>query len=329
MKTRTDPHRPSAITPADYVLEDYFGYERCGTQEDPETGRDVPILEPYGEEARQAYLNGKQVGVYTGNSEKCDACGARYIHGATLFHKPTGGFVTFGQDCSTKYLSLRTLSKRERADRAWARLRRREAKAKNRILLAAHPGINAALKTDHYISRDLRAKAIKWGGLSDRQVELAFKLVGDTAKREAEKADAVPAPEGRFEVTGEILCTKIQDGFYGPQEKMLVKIETPDGHWKAWGTYPKSLQDVENRLLAEDQKRRDKEHDAATAKAAAELLEKLKTDPQADFPYVPKEHSTFTMKGQKVTFTATFERSDDDEDFAFFKRPSKAQGVAA
>ncbi len=277
MKTRTDPHRPSAIIPADYTLVDYFGVERCGTEEDPETGRDVPILEPYGEEARQTYFNGPQVGIYTDNSEKCDACGARYIHGATLSHKPSGGVLTFGQDCAEKYLSMRTLSKRERADRAWAKRNRRVAKAKNRILLAAHPGINAALKTDHYISRDLRAKAIKWGGLSDRQIELAFKLVGDAAKRAAEKADAVPAPEGRFEVTGEILCIKIQDGFYGPQTKMLVKIKAEDGHWKAWGTYPSSL--------------------------AAE-------------------------RGDTIKFTATFERSDKDEDFAFFKRPAKAQEVA-
>lgn len=278
MKTRTDPHRPSAITPADYALVDYFGVERTGTEECPESGRDIAILESYGDDARRTYFDGPQAGIYTGNSVKCDACGACYIHGATLLHKPSGGYVTFGQNCSTKYLELRTLSKRERADRAWAKRNRRVAKAKNRILLAAHPGINAALKTDHYISRDLRAKAIKWGGLSDRQVELAFKLVGDAAKRAAEKADAVPAPEGRFEVVGELLVIKSQESFYGPQLKMLVKIKTADGHWKAWGTCPRSL--------------------------------------DAD-------------RGDQVKFTATFERSDKDEDFAFFKRPAKAQRVTA
>ncbi len=270
MKIRTDPHRPGAIVISDYTLIDYFGVMTF-----PDESGEGCDKEAYGTEAMDQYAAGPIAGIWP-HQDKCDVCGACFVHGALLRHEPTGLFLTIGQVCATKYFCIAGLRKGERASRALVRIRRRQAKAKNRIMLAKNPGINAALKTDHYISRDLRDKAIRWGGLSDRQIVLAFKLVADVAKREAEKADAVPAPEGRFEVTGEIVCIKTQDGFYGPQEKMLVKIKTEGGHWKAWGTYPSSL-------------------------AAA--------------------------RGDTVKFTATFERSDKDEDFAFFKRPTKAHEV--
>ncbi len=55
---------------------------------------------------------------------------------------------------------------------------------------------------------------------------------------EAAAADPVPVTDARINITGEILCIKSQDSFYGTVLKMLVRA--PQG-FKVWGSYPMSL----------------------------------------------------------------------------------------
>ena len=53
-------------------------------------------------------------------------------------------------------------------------------------------------------------------------------------------AKPVPAASGRVLIKGEVLTVREQEGFYGPQIKMLVKAE--DG-WKVWGSVPSAIAD--------------------------------------------------------------------------------------
>lgn len=242
MRIRTDVHRPSAIVPADYDLVDYFGVMTVPGEYN-EDG-DSAIREPYGEHAMAAYDDGPRVDLWP-DLERCDVCGARFVHGAVMTHRPTGLLLSIGHDCAAKYLSLRSLSRNQRADRAARRLKRRAARRKMRAMLAAVPGINAALKTDHYISKDLRASALKWGDLSEKQVALAFKI----AKEESEKTPeptAVPIPDfgdKRVVITGRVLGIKGQEGWGYNQFvwKMLVQVEAEGGAFKLWGTVPEAL----------------------------------------------------------------------------------------
>lgn len=90
------------------------------------------------------------------------------------------------------------------------------------------------------------------------------------AAQEAEYEAAEPCPTGRVAITGDVITTKLQEGYYNDTWKMLVK---DDRGFKVWGSIPSSL------------------------KAA---------------------------RGDRVTFMAAVEPSEDDEKFGFFKRPTKA-----
>ena len=74
--------------------------------------------------------------------------------------------------------------------------------------------------------------------LSESQINAIIRIHGEKQTRTATEArfeGTKSCPEGRFEVTGVVLSTKVQDGQYGMQFKMLLKC---DGGFKIWGTIP-------------------------------------------------------------------------------------------
>ena len=104
--------------------------------------------------------------------------------------------------------------------------------------------LEEALEADHYISRDLKAGLAKWYKMSPKQIALAFKLVKDVAEREAREAakaakvasgELAPCPEKekRFTVTGRLISTRVEEGYYGVNTKMLVE---DDRGFRVWGT---------------------------------------------------------------------------------------------
>ena len=102
------------------------------------------------------------------------------------------------------------------------------------------------------------------------------------ARKAAEDAlPRIPVPEGRQQVSGEVVSVKTEDNRYaryGPATvKMLVR---DDRGFKVWSTAPSSLLDEPS------------------------------------------------LKGRRVTFTASLTRSGDDEHFGFGKRPTKASFLA-
>lgn len=104
---------------------------------------------------------------------------------------------------------------------------------------------------DEDTALDIVSRLIKWGNISDKaasflgtlldRIDRAPEIAAEKAAAKAlEMANAkpVPAVEGRVLVKGEVLTVREQEGFYGPQIKMLVKAE--DG-WKVWGTVPSAI----------------------------------------------------------------------------------------
>lgn len=92
---------------------------------------------------------------------------------------------------------------------------------------------------------DIVQSVIKYGHLSEKQISYLKILLDkiNTAEereeqREEERKNAKPAPEGRMEITGVVLGTRTDEGYYGKTWKMLV--QHADG-WKLWTTVPLGL----------------------------------------------------------------------------------------
>jgi hypothetical protein len=113
----------------------------------------------------------------------------------------------------------------------------RERKAAE--FLASRPELKAALETDLEDARkqaildDMYNRLKRWGDLSEKQVAYAIKLA--TQQPDPPAGDV---PTGRVDVEGAVLTVKVQDGYYGSQIKMLVKL---DNGAKLWGTCPAAI----------------------------------------------------------------------------------------
>jgi len=93
--------------------------------------------------------------------------------------------------------------------------------------------------------RDIVAKLVRYGSISEKQTNFVSALVQKIGKRAeteaaraAESEAAAPCPSGRTWVKGEVLTTKRGEGPYGPTHKMLVKDETG---FKVWCSVPRDL----------------------------------------------------------------------------------------
>lgn len=104
------------------------------------------------------------------------------------------------------------------------------------------------------------------------------------------KAEATPVVEGNGVITGTVLSTKNVESYYGTTTKMLV---LDDRNFKVWGTLPSALEGSYTWNEARG------DYDEVVA----------------------------ASKGDRVSFVANVEASDDDKSFGFFKRPRKAAFV--
>lgn len=112
------------------------------------------------------------------------------------------------------------------------------------------------------------------------------------AERQAEHQAAEAITAGKQMITGEIISTKWVDGFaYG--QRVLKMVVRDDRGFKVWGTVPQAIIDE------------------------AVYQTQIRFGPDTSYDYG-------VLKGQRVTFSATVEASNDDDKFGFFKRPTKA-----
>lgn len=110
------------------------------------------------------------------------------------------------------------------------------------------------------------------------------------AERQAEHAAAESISAGKQTITGTIISTKLVHGF-AYNQKVLKMVVKDDRGFKLYGTVPQAIID-------------------AGAESTICLGEE-----RWDYE---------DLKGQRVTFSATVQASDDDDKFGFFKRPTMA-----
>lgn len=271
---RTDIHRAGAIVPADYQIalsyslgnsnnppfrtnceREIVGYEKCADCTSDGCGNPhyhTPIYAKHAEGlgccVTGLRLRGERFAEHGGNGH-CTACGAAYIYGDVWRHT-SGEHIHVGHMCAHKYglLADRSAFELELGRRKQAQAvevqRALSAEARGKIL-AENPGLAEALEVSHYIIADIRARFVRTLRISPAQIALVFKLANEIKNPAPPRPEErhVPAPEGRVTFKGSIVSAKWHEGDWGSALKVVVKVETPDGSWLAWGTAPARLLD--------------------------------------------------------------------------------------
>lgn len=249
--TRHDAHRPSQIDPADYeyVGQEHLRIESLGDCLELESNR-----------ARiQAHMK-RTGGRYSTHAHggNCMVCGSvNAVYTVLFYHEKTNSYVRMGQDCALKCDMGDAEAFRTFRTSIQDALARGRGQAKARAILQEKGLLRCweIWKDDSQVAReettirDIVGRLVLYGNITDPQERFLGRLLHsiDTraeraAQRAAEHAAADPCPEGRVEIRGKVLTTKIQDGFRGPVEKMLVQDERG---FKVWGTVPGSLAGIE------------------------------------------------------------------------------------
>jgi hypothetical protein len=300
--TRTDIHRPQTFDPAQYEIIDWLDTKA------PEffPGMPLDMFERAMNDWRARITrhfpdyrtDGDNAGLTT-----CSHCGAHFRWAAVVRHIPTGDLLTIGEQCADNRLTLPNRAEfaakfiKDRAARERAAAEKAAVKA---AFQAEYADVieylaDIDIEDGHPFLGDMKMLLNRKGALTENQAKAVRKFAARAAmyaaQRAAEQAALANAPalaEGRYLIEGEIATTKWQDSIYGGALKMLVKLDNGN---KVWGTVPAALSDLTYA-----------EVDHATGKVTEGI----------------------DLKGQRVRFTAQVTRSNDDEHFGYFKRPTGA-----
>lgn len=230
--------------------------------------------------------------------DPCGRCGGEgYVHGTRVYNG-----ICFdcdgakGMMSTVKALRARESSRISSRNRAIRKLNKKRNDHTARLLAAVEQEPVLAAWVDHMeengFLQDLWSKAFDYD-LSEKQVAAAARSIERKLNHEAkiaeEKANSVEAPEGKHHMAGVIRSVKLHEDNYGYHETYTWKmVVREDNGYTVWATVPSKILE------------------AAHAEG---------TDPEQ-------------LKGRRVEFTATLERSRTDNTFAFAKRPSKASLAA-
>lgn len=237
-------HNPVNFDPSRYEVVDYFDNKRP-----PYFGQPI---EAYEQEVKfwQDELKATFGPDYIKKIHRCIHCGNGRVRWITATrYLPTGEMVVFGSDCTYRLdfankqeWKLAVLKSKAEAGHAKMKIwKAREAfLVKNPAFVTAIEQAKNPVHAKNTFVQDVIAKLNQYGSLSERQVAAVLKSLARDIEFAAGKAAEVvevkgPAPEGRQTVTGVILSTKQVEGYYGWQQKMLVKLTNNS---KVWLTVP-------------------------------------------------------------------------------------------
>jgi len=247
MSTRSDPHRPSDVDPADYRLV-------CQFDDHHEDGYAYWL-------DREMELNeaDKFIGHYQGNGY-CDVCGtgSRIRYGFIFYHTPSAQTVVVGSECA----ALLGLSSKDQAE---------QRKVREAARITAKRDEWLAADADHRLAYDWakmmvelgqavpgyrpsdgwRAKFVtgvdRYGYSTEKFVASILRDRERTLERAAldaeRKATRCPVIAGDgIEIAGEVLSVKLHESDFGDRIVMTVK---DDRGFLVWGSRPAGISSVE------------------------------------------------------------------------------------
>jgi hypothetical protein len=185
-----------------------------------------------------------------GGTGQCTVCGTRFVYGEIWRHRETGEHIHVGHICAEKYKLIADYGEFKLGYEAFKKARATELKRKMveedvELILNEVDGLREAFKVDHDIVDDIRERFERTGRISEKQIALVLKL-----KKQSEEPEKklLSVPTGRVEVKGQILTSKVVDGYYGSQHKMLVEVESGEGVYRVYGTVPAALERIDGPL---------------------------------------------------------------------------------
>lgn len=163
---------------------------------------------------------------------RCGCCNHKIKRGAFFHNNSRNQLIYVGFDCSQNIM-------RYRFDVAGAKkqtLKQRKERLKIEAIEAAfakHEGLEAALLDGEYngLVRDIRDRLLKWGNISDKQVELVMRIA---AQRREFVQVAQPVPVGKFEGELEIVSAKVYYDNYAERYNQAVVLQSGEGGWRVW-----------------------------------------------------------------------------------------------
>jgi len=246
---RTDIHRPSAIVPADYE------FVACECVKMDAMGAPSFIM-AYREVIRAHMAS--TGGTYSKHAHagNCHICGAHCIYTVLFYHAGTNTYIRTGTECADKldFMGADAFVKHAKdAMKQQAGKRKAQAiletaglKACWDLYLTQDPGPGE--KNEEQTIRSITAGLVKYGKLSEKQVNFLRMLVTRMANREkmAEQrrietmaAADLPVSVKRVTIRGKVVALKTAD-WGGTQ--MLIQHATG---WKVFGSVPAALSGVQ------------------------------------------------------------------------------------
>lgn len=223
------------------------------------------------------------------NGHGCAMCGSYFAYGVVFTNGETN--IAIGHICAREYLSLpdRSTLIRKRAASAAATTRKRKiAAAKAATYLGENPEVAEAFETDHYIVQDIRGKLFQYGSISERQEALVLKIAREEAERAVLRAEAA--------------------------EKLANAPVLPEGRYEIEG------------VVISTKSKPGFAYNQTVYKMLVELADGNRV--WGTIPRAIEDDVWGTSRTVTVKFTAAVQRSDDDEHFGFFSRPTKPEVVA-
>ena len=238
MTHRHDVHAPSRFVPSDYTH--LFSFKSASKSK----GLDIYAINV--EKLEDAHLIAPKANVHP-SLFQCDCCGARYVYGDALFHKPTNEVITLGWQCADKYVPLsdHKAFKKMLAKIVFAAQRKawkKQGIEKARVFLKGRDELKAALKVKHHIIDSIKGKLLKWGSISTPQINFVIKLATEAAEKATEKtadlvnasqilgffdkaSEAIKFPKVTFKVNGQT----VKFARSGPNSKVPGTVHVTDG----------------------------------------------------------------------------------------------------
>lgn len=246
MRGRTDIHRPVSFDPEAYE----FSHAGTFSSEDflAEVRKDAARMMKIRRDEGWTMAPHQHAG-------QCGHCGARLVHYAVMLHLPSREMIEVGETCLDNRFEMATAT-----FQSWrkARAGKRAADAKAEKIantLAAHPMLEQlgkwAEKSDFI--RDIAAKFMHYGEMSERQIAAVEKAMQREIDREAQKAEeaeamsTVPAmTAGRRLISGTIISKKYVQNDYSYYGGTTAKIVIRDAEgYRYYGTLPSAVCDLE------------------------------------------------------------------------------------
>jgi hypothetical protein len=289
---RKDIHRPSAINPEDYffVAHDYYGPDNMA-------------MSLSGERAafrdHMARTGGKFSGHDHGGS--CHVCGAGAMYVAKFWHKPSNSYIVTGEDCAAKMHMGDPAAFRKFRDNVGVQKEAIAGKRKAKEILEA-AGLAKAwelyeargkandLSRDELTALDIVSRLVKWGNISDKAAAFLATLL-DRIERAPEIA-AEKAAAKALELANAKPVPMVEGRVKVTGEVLSLKEQE--------GFYG-----IQLKMLVK-------------AEAGFKL-----------WGTCPSAIRDEVERGSVVEFSAAVQKSDDDEYFGFFSRPSKAKVIKA